>query len=145
MTRTRTLVGEGEPFTFVLDGVLPMSWNQLNRSIDRFSRSNAVKSVHKAVERAWVAVSPKPPLYDVPVAVTCTAYFGKGQRRYDCDNLTVKSLLDPLKGVLIVNDSRDYVPSVTLISLRDNDRPRTELAFVPVPPTPRRPKTNKEK
>jgi len=119
-----------EPFTFVLEGVLPLSWNQLNISMNKYARNEMVKAVHDAVDKAWRTVQPKPPLFTTPVEIECVAYFK--DRRYDCDNLVLKSILDPLKGIVIVNDSPVYVTAVRLVSLQDSKRPRTELTFMPV-------------
>jgi len=134
MTRQHTLTAadQVDPVTLVLP-FLPASWNAVMR-MDYHPR-HALFDTQKAVVKAvWNMLTVKPQRFTVPVEIEVIAYFGKGKRRYDADNLAIKPAIDAARGLLLNNDSPEYVQRVTLISRRDNARPRTEITFRPIAP-----------
>ncbi len=61
-----------------------------------------------------------------PVSIHITCYF-KNKRWIDADNLCGKLIIDALKGVVIKDDSPEYVQDVCLSSRIDTKNPRTEI------------------
>lgn len=51
-------------------------------------------------------------IFPFPVHIVCTATFQK--QLIDCDNLCAKIYIDGLKGILLTDDSPEYVASVSL-------------------------------
>lgn len=126
------LFGQGvalpEPVTITLDKHRPKSWNTMYSGIHYRTRMQYVQEAHDAVKAALVLSHVEP--FTVPVAITVTAYF-KGAMS-DPDNVTGKLYLDGLRhaGVLI-DDTPEYVTSVTCISRKDNKNPRLEITIEP--------------
>lgn len=119
---------------------LPHSWNAVMR-MDYHPRHALFGKQKTVVKRVWDQLAVKPPKFAVPVEIEVIAYFGKGARRYDADNLAIKPAIDAARGLLLENDSAEYVQRVVLMSRRDAANPRTEITFRPLPgtlPKPRR-------
>ncbi len=147
MTRTRTLPAMPDaevspsPVTLILP-MLPHSWNAVMR-MDYHPRHALFGKQKTVVKRVWDRLAIKPQKFAVPVEIEVAAYFGKGARRYDADNLAIKPAIDAARGLLLENDSAEYVQRVVLMSRRDAANPRTELTFRPLPGILPKPRTRK--
>lgn len=159
MTRTRTLPedltdadvrdllqghpGKSEPeeVVIVLEGYRPKSWNTFYAGKHFSSRQEHVQDAQRAVLAA-LAVHPVAP-FTVPVSVTVIAYY-KGQMT-DPDNVCSKLLIDGLKHAgIVVDDTPQYIRSVTTISRKDNQRPRAEIILTATTPPASRVTNGKE-
>lgn len=91
------------------------SWNELYQGVHWATRKKIADDVHELVSGA---IKEKhidgETIYTTPVAITITAIYKK--HAIDCDNIVAKLFIDPLKKLLIFDDTPKYVTSVTTIS-----------------------------
>ena len=107
----------------VLEGERPCSWNKFYSGMHWRKRATEADRVHVIVR---AAIDPDTvQLFDAPAHITVTAYFKN--RPLDPDNICAKLYVDGLTRWLIVDDSPQYVASVTTISRVDKARPRVEI------------------
>lgn len=111
----------------ILEGERPVSWNK-HWSGMHWSQRSAEKERVKWLVRA--ALDPNAQMITKPVHLTFTAYF-KGKMQ-DCSNLCEKPYEDALIGRIIQDDSPRYVRGVTVLSRKDNKRPRVEIELIEV-------------
>lgn len=118
----------------VLQGERPPSWNKIYQSRHWIFRKNLADSVHKRVVIALNILGLRPMnkdhIFNNRVDIIITAYFDK--RPLDSDNIGAKLYIDPLKFVLLHDDSPKYVRSTKTISEIDRDNPRLEIEIIPV-------------
>jgi hypothetical protein len=105
----------------ILKDEKPMSLNKMYAGIHWSVRKLEAERVHYLV----LAEVKKPQLFLHPVDITITAYFNK--RVLDPDNIVGKLYIDGLKGLLITDDTYEYVRSVKTISAVDKQNPRVEI------------------
>lgn len=110
--------------TLILPDEQPASWNKMYTGQHWSKRKEEVDRVHLAVR---VALDPDWPMFDRPVHITVTVYFKNKRVQLDASNIPAKLYEDGLIGWLIVDDSPQYVRSMTTVSLLDRDNPRVEL------------------
>ncbi len=132
----RRIVASAADVVITLEGYRAKSWNTFYAGKHFSNRQEHVQDAQKAVKAA-LAKHPVEP-FTVPVSVTVTAYY-KGQMA-DPDNICSKLVIDGLKHAgIVVDDTPEYIHSVTTISRKDNQRPRVEVALKPsTRPTPRK-------
>lgn len=69
-------------------------------------------------------------LFKTRVDIRLVGYFAK--RIIDADNLCSKIYIDALKGVFFLDDSPEYVRSVTTQCETDKKNPRLEIEITPI-------------
>lgn len=105
----------------VLSGERPWSWNKLYSGAHWSIRANEADRVHALIRRQVSGFK----MLEAPVDIIITAYFRSHQ--LDADNLLSKLYIDGLKGLVIKDDTPEYVRSVTTKSRKDLLRPRVEI------------------
>src|ERR1043165_2326061 len=98
-----------------------MSWNKLYSGAHWSLRYVEAERVHELIREKSKGFK----LLDGPVDIEITAYFRT--RPLDADNVMSKYYVDGLKGILIRDDTPEYVRSVKTKSRRDLLRPRIEI------------------
>jgi len=113
---------EPHELTIVLEGVRPLSWNQIYVGVHWSKRKRLVDEAH------WLTRLALPEDYEIftsPVDITITSYFSTSP--LDCDNIAAKLYIDGLCGYVLADDSPRYVSSVTTKSRVDKKKPRVEI------------------
>lgn len=108
----------------ILPDEKPISWNKMYSGRHWSERSAEAKRVHMVVR---AALDPEWAIFDVPVAITVTAYFKNKRVQLDASNIAAKFYEDGLIGWLITDDKPAYVQSMTTVSLLDRSNPRVEI------------------
>jgi hypothetical protein len=107
--------------TITLPGERAMSWNKLYSGSHWSLRYSEAERVHELIRDKVKNFK----ILEAPVDITITAYFRI--RPLDADNVMSKYYVDGLKGLVIRDDTPEYVSSVTTKSRRDLLRPRVEI------------------
>jgi hypothetical protein len=123
----------GLRLTLTLPGEKPTSWNEFYSGGHWGKRNKEADRVHLAVR---AALDPNHGLFENPVAIIVRAYFANKRTQLDASNIPAKFYEDGLIGWLIVDDTPEYVRSVTTVSLLDRDNPRVEIEIVEYLETP---------
>lgn len=108
--------------TLVLENERPLSWNELYAGKHWAIRQEKARRAHALVR---AALDPEDPPFERPVKITMTAYYAHNP--IDASNICSKIYEDGLKGWMIVDDSPEFVYSMTTISRIDKARPRLEI------------------
>lgn len=106
----------------VLYGERPISWNKFYSGMHWDTRNKLAQVTHLLVRNELPVDAT---LFNVPVAITVTAYFKN--RPQDPDNICAKLYIDGLIKRVIVDDSPQWVTSVTTRSRIDKENPRVEI------------------
>ena len=110
--------------TLTLEGEQPMGLNRLLARVHWSIRDEEVARVKLAVR---AALDPNWLMFDKPVTITVTVYFKNKGVQLDASNIPAKLYEDGLIEWLIVDDSPQYVRSMTTVSLIDRQNPRVEI------------------
>ena len=118
----------------ILPGCRPLSWNSIYQSKHWSYRKTYVDDAHAEVYSALNSMGIAPlsgkNIIQQRVDIRLTGYYKN--RIVDADNLCSKIFLDPLKGILLVDDSPKYVRSVTTQCEIDKKNPRLEIEIIPI-------------
>ena len=106
----------------------PEGWNRTYSGQHWSKRKAEADRVHLTIRAAIDLDTAK--LYTVPVHIIITVYFST--RPLDPDNINAKHYIDGLKGLLLQDDTRKWVASVTTESHIDKARPRVEIEMIPL-------------
>lgn len=115
----------------VLEDLRLPTWNSLYSGNMHWSkRRNVAAAIHElviaAVRNKYGFVDP----FDKRVHIIVTEYFKS--RPHDCCNIPAKLPIDGLRHAgVIIDDTREYVASVTTISEIDRNNPRVEILITP--------------
>ncbi len=99
----------------------------LNRLLAREHWSNRNEEVARVKLAVRAALDPDLPIFKPPVTITVTVHFKNKGVQLDASNIPAKFYEDGLIDWLIVDDSPQYVRSMTTVSLLDRDNPRVEI------------------
>jgi len=92
-------------------------------------RKTEASRVHPAVKEQVEESYPDAKPFDCRVHITIRAYFKS--RPLDPCNITAKLYIDGLHGIIIHDDTMEYVAGVTTMSFVDKENPRLEIEVTP--------------
>lgn len=105
----------------VLPKERPISWNKYYAGTNWRTRHEDALRVHALVKYSTL----REKQFIKPVWIEITAYFAKSP--LDPDNINAKILIDGLKHTVLVDDTMQWVDSVTVKSRIDVKNPRIEI------------------
>ncbi len=108
-----------EAVTIRLPGVKPLSWNLMNRSFEPRARAAIARQQRAIVGDAWLAMTPRPGRFSVPVRLVITSYVRSGG--VDPDNIYAKPLIDAVKKLMLHDDNPRWVREVCLRTRHASD------------------------
>ena len=110
----------------VLRGERPISWNRYYSGVHWAKRASMARDIHSLVRSN--IYGKKIPDFDEPVHITVAAYM-KG-KLIDPDNVCAKLYIDGLKGLVIEDDTPEYIRAVTTMVRKDNENPRVTITII---------------
>ena len=112
----------------ILDGERPISWNVLYSGKHWGARKKYADEIHEKVFYTIRESYADPIPFDSRVHITVRAFFNKSP--LDPCNIPAKIYIDGMHGLIIHDDTMEYVASVTTESHMDKENPRVEIEIV---------------